>query len=182
MVFFSGCFEPLKETQISNFNEIWLKKWENLFWIVNFSFIWWATLPNNSSCEPHGTYVSGLTFLLHQEGPKNHNQFFTFVRGVELTSWCLPRPWYRLLTNFLCLPDSLICLSRIDQAERFAWFAWAGLIRLGRGTWFAWAGLIRLGRGARFAWAGLIRLRRLPHLHKQDFLSCSENQAIRQTT
>ena len=28
----------------------------------------------------------------------------------------------RLLTNFLRLPDRLICLSRIDQAERFAWY------------------------------------------------------------
>ena len=70
--------------------------------------------------------------------------------------------------NFLCLPDRLICQSRINQAERFAWFAWAGLIRLGRGAWFAWA--------------GLIRLRRLPDLHKQDILSCSENQVIRQAT
>ena len=26
----------------------------------------------------------------------------------------------RVLTNFLRLPDRLICLSRIDQAERFA--------------------------------------------------------------
>ena len=26
----------------------------------------------------------------------------------------------RLLTNFLRFPDRLICLSRIDQAERFA--------------------------------------------------------------
>ena len=26
----------------------------------------------------------------------------------------------RLVTNFLCLPDRLICLSRIDQAEKFA--------------------------------------------------------------
>ena len=26
----------------------------------------------------------------------------------------------RLLTNSLCLPDHLICLIRIDQAERFA--------------------------------------------------------------
>ena len=25
----------------------------------------------------------------------------------------------RLLMNFLCLPDRLICLSRIDQAERY---------------------------------------------------------------
>ena len=74
----------------------------------------------------------------------------------------------RLLRNFLRLPDRLICLSRIDLAERFTWFAWAGLIRLGRGAWFAWA--------------GLIRLRRLPGWHEQDFWSCSENQAIRQTT
>ena len=67
---------------------------------------------------------------------------------------------YRLLTNLLHLPDRLICLSRIDQAEMFAWFAWAGSIRLGRGAWIAWAGLIRLGRGAWFAWAGLIILPR----------------------
>ena len=26
----------------------------------------------------------------------------------------------RLLTNFLLLPDCLVCLSQIDQAERFA--------------------------------------------------------------
>ena len=86
----------------------------------------------------------------------------------------------RLLTNFLCLPDLLICLSRIDLAERFAWFAWAGPVRLERGAWFSWAGLIRLGMGAWLAWAGLIRLKRLPDLHDQDFWSCSENQAIRQ--
>ena len=34
-------------------------------------------LLNNSSYEPHGTYVSGFTFLLHQEGPKNHYNFFS---------------------------------------------------------------------------------------------------------
>ena len=61
--------------------KIHLKKREHLFWINNFTFIWWATLLNNRSYEPHGTYVSGFTFLLHQEGPKNHNHFFTFVRG-----------------------------------------------------------------------------------------------------
>ena len=66
----SGCFEPLKKDQISNFFKITLKKWENLFGIVNFSFIWWATLLNNSSYEPHRTYFSGFTFLWHLEGPK----------------------------------------------------------------------------------------------------------------
>ena len=65
----------------------------------------------------------------------------------------------RLSTNFLCLPDCLIFLSRIDQAGRLAWFAWAGLIRL---EWFAW-----------FAWAGLIRLGRVPDLPEQDWWSCS---------
>ena len=57
---------------------------------------------------------------------------------------------------------SFVCLSRIDQAERFVGFAWARLIRLGRGAWFAWLG-----------W---IRLRELPDLHEQDFWSCSENK------
>ena len=50
----------------------------------------------------------------------------------------------RLLTNFLCFSDRLmclsridqagkgrlICLSRIDQAEKAAWFAWAGFLVL----------------------------------------------------
>ena len=31
----------------------------------------------------------------------------------------------RLLTNFLHSSDCWICMSRIDQAERAAWFAWA---------------------------------------------------------
>ena len=88
----------------------------------------------------------------------------------------------RLLTNFLCLPDRLICQSKIDQAERFAWFAWAGLIRLGRGAWFAWAGLIRLERGAWFAWAGLIiLLRQIRQLsiHWKIVISLSYYDALR---
>ena len=39
------------------------------------------------------------------------------------------RDLVRLLTNFLCLPDHLICLGRIEQAGWFAWFSWAGLRR-----------------------------------------------------
>ena len=34
---------------------------------------------NNSSCEPHGTYVSGFTFLLHQDGPKKPLSFFSLL-------------------------------------------------------------------------------------------------------
>ena len=73
----------------------------------------------------------------------------------------------------LCLTDRLICLSRIHQAWRFAWFAWAGLIRL---EWFSWSaspGLIRLGRGAWFASAGLnIQLKKIRHTSNPD-PSCS---------
>ena len=92
--FFSGCFEPLKREQVSNFHENSLKKLEKWFWINNFSFIWWATLINNSSYEPHGTYVSGFTFVLHKKVPKTTINYFTFVMGSELTSWCLLRSWY----------------------------------------------------------------------------------------
>ena len=66
---------------------------------------------------------------------------------------------HRLLTNSLSLPDCLICMSRIDQAWRLAWFAWAGLIRL---EWFAW-----------FSWAGFIRLGRVPDLPEHYWWSCS---------
>ena len=48
-----------------------------IFWISNFSFIWRATLLNNSSYEPNGIYVSGFTFFLHQEGPKKPKLFFS---------------------------------------------------------------------------------------------------------
>ena len=57
-----------------------------LFWAAengtNFKFQWNLTLHcftllNNSSYKPHGTYVSGFTFLLHQEGPKKPQSFFS---------------------------------------------------------------------------------------------------------
>ena len=32
---------------------------------------------NNSSYKPHGTYVSGFIFLLHQEGPKKPQSIFS---------------------------------------------------------------------------------------------------------
>ena len=31
------------------------------------------------SYEPHGTYVSGFTFLLYQEGPKKPQSFFSLL-------------------------------------------------------------------------------------------------------
>ena len=76
---FSGCFELLKKDPILNFNDIWhlTFKWKNLFRMVSFFFIWWATWLNNSSYEPHGTYISGFTLLLHQEGPKKPQSFFS---------------------------------------------------------------------------------------------------------
>ena len=40
------------------------------FWIINFSLICWATLLNNRLYEPHKTYLSGSTILLHQGGPR----------------------------------------------------------------------------------------------------------------
>ena len=52
------------------------------FLIINFYFIWWATLlKNSSSYEPHGTYVSGFTFLLHQGGPPKKSFFSLSSRG-----------------------------------------------------------------------------------------------------
>ena len=38
-----------------------------------------------------------LSFYCTKKVPKNHNHFFHFRHGVELTSWCLLRPWYHWL-------------------------------------------------------------------------------------
>ena len=88
----------------------------------------------------------------------------TVTASLVLTAPCQQSCWTLVwrsaifLTNFLPLPDRLICLSRIDTGGRFARFAWARLIRL---EWFAW-----------FACAGWIRLGRVPDLPQQDWLSC----------
>ena len=61
----------------------------------------------------------------------------------------------------------LVCQSKINQVERFSWFAWAGLIRLGWGAWFAWAGFF-------------ILLRKIRQIF-QPQQSCWGKYAIRQT-
>ena len=71
-----------------------------VIWIISFSFIWWATLLNNSSYDPHGTYVLEFTFLLHQGGPKRPKKKFHFCHGdlYELKNLtpiiCLKNPAY----------------------------------------------------------------------------------------
>ena len=71
------------------------KKRKSYFESLFFSFIWWATLLTNSLYEPHGTYVSGFTFFIEPRRYKKSTiNFFTFITGLELTSWCLLRPWY----------------------------------------------------------------------------------------
>ena len=65
-------------------------------------------------------------------------------------------------------------MSRIDQAERFAQFVWAGLIRLEWYAWFVWAGLIRrrvLSDLPELDWSVS---EGVPNLPEQNFWSCSE--------
>ena len=58
-------------------------------------------------CYVEGSHVGIKPCLIEP------NQFANLIKKLILCKG-------RLLTNFLCLPDRLICLSRIDQAERFA--------------------------------------------------------------
>ena len=55
--------------------------------ISNFFLIAWATLLTLNSYEPHGTYLSGSTNLLHLEGPKKQ----------QLNLSLLSRGWNPLL-------------------------------------------------------------------------------------
>ena len=90
--------------------------------------------------------------------------------------------WSRLLTNFLRLPDCLICLSRIDQAERFAWYQACLILirqqpdRSGCRLILIWHVPDRSGSCLISGWEVV------PDLPEQDFWSCSKNQAIRQTS
>ena len=72
-------FYLLKKEYISNFNEISLKKEQNYFWTLIFSFVWCATYLPNSLYGPHGTYISGSTFMLHQKGPRNSQSIFPLL-------------------------------------------------------------------------------------------------------
>ena len=94
--FGSTCFfDLLKKEYISNFSEISLKKEVNDFWNLIFSFICCATYLTNSLYGPHGTYLSGSTFILHlKKVAKNHNPFSHFYHGGE--------------THFLVLGQTLI--------------------------------------------------------------------------
>ena len=71
-------FKPPKKAQLSNFNEIWHKKMENLFSIINFLFIWWAIFLTNFLYDPSGIYLSGSIFVLHQRGPKKPQSIWVF--------------------------------------------------------------------------------------------------------
>ena len=65
-----------------------------------------AELGANTDAKPTCTNFS-FTFFL---------QIFIFLMLTKEYVFVLSA----LLTKFLCLPDRLICLSRIDQAERLA--------------------------------------------------------------
>ena len=80
----------------ANFKFQWnfTKKKENWFWIINFSFIWWASLLTNF-------YMICLVFIFQNQFfygtnqvPKNHNQCWYFRHGGE--------------THFLVLAQTLI--------------------------------------------------------------------------
>ena len=80
---FSGCFEPLKKEQSSM--KIHLKNGK-IYFASSFP------LHLMSHMEP---MFQDLPCYWHKKVPKNHNQFFfTFVTGMELTSWCLLWSWY----------------------------------------------------------------------------------------
>ena len=69
---------------------------------------------NNSSYEPHGTYVSGFTFLLNQEGPKKPQSIFHFRHGGG--------------THFLVLAQTLIYIFIIYLSINYASMQFFGLV------------------------------------------------------
>ena len=79
--FFLGFLSRRKRNKFQISMKFYLKDGKKLCWIVNFSFIWWASLLINSSYEPHGINVSGFTFILHQKDPKKPQSI------LSLSSW-----------------------------------------------------------------------------------------------
>ena len=116
MLFFCCCFEPLKKEHIKNFNEFSLKKEEHLFWIFNFSFVWWATMLTNSPYELHGTYLSGSTLLLHQEGPTNSQSIVPLLsRGWNpLPGTCSDLDLKKFKMLFLMMSFSILIWAGIS--------------------------------------------------------------------
>ena len=76
--FFRLCWDAEKGTKIK-FQWTSPKKLKKLFWIINFSYFWWATLLTNTLYEPHGTFVPGFTLLLNQEGPKTPQSIWSLL-------------------------------------------------------------------------------------------------------
>ena len=132
LFFFSGSFEPLKKEQIKIFNENLLKTCENLFWIINFSFIWWPKLLSNSSYDQHGTYY---LIIAPRRSQKTTIIFFTFVTVVKLTSWCLLRSWSR---HRVCRGTvSYNCIRRVVWHTLVPTKSWScGLFVLSRWHWW----------------------------------------------
>ena len=58
-----------------------------------------------------------LLFLLHQEDPQNPDQFGQFRHGVEPTSWCLLRPWFRLVQVNIHVQPQCTHASRMEKSE-----------------------------------------------------------------
>ena len=77
--FFSVVLSRWKRTKFKISISFDFKKNLKFFRISNVSFIWWAILLTNSLYEQHGNYVSGFTFLLHQEGPKKSQSTFSLL-------------------------------------------------------------------------------------------------------
>ena len=119
---------------------------------------WINKLMNHNGVYRTAPATTGLLNTLYVAWLLTIYLFIHYCTAQHCISRPSSEPIARIFINFFFLPDYLICRSRIDQAGRLAWFAWAGLIRL---EWFAW-----------FAWAGLIRLERVPDLLEQDWWSC----------
>ena len=81
---FFGCFDLLKKEQISNFNEISLKKWIFFFnfeSLVSPSFddLHCSTIVRENHMEP---MFQNLSLYWTKKVPKNHNQLFSLLSWV----------------------------------------------------------------------------------------------------
>ena len=143
------CFDLLKKEYISNFKEISHKKEENYFWNLIFSFIWWATSLTNSLYGPHGTYLSGSAFILHQKGRKKLTSIFPLssrgwntlpgacsdldlghhictigskVTAILLIGWILPNGWVASRRVCICSLCSRLVLNTSFSNQRLIYW------------------------------------------------------------